>query len=99
MAITKPQIFELKFSSDTKYLENVEKLSSKVARYAKLSENESDDLGIVATELVNATKKYFAEKSVRIILSSSIMSRLCFMSSHMYYQILPKKLYLRFFCL
>ena len=49
----KPQTFELKFSSDTKYLENVEKLSSKVARYAKLSESDSDDLGIVTTELVN----------------------------------------------
>ena len=53
MTSTKPQIFELKFSSDTKYLENVEKLSSKVARYAKLSESDSDDFGIVTTELVN----------------------------------------------
>ena len=53
MAAIKPQTFELKFSSDTKYLENVEKLSSKVAQYAKLSESDSDDLGIVTTELVN----------------------------------------------
>lgn len=53
MASIKPRIFELKFASDTKYLENVEKLSSKVARYAELSESDSDDLGIVTTELVN----------------------------------------------
>ena len=53
MASPKPRKFELKFSSDTKYLENVEKLSTKVARYANLSESESDDLGIVTTELVN----------------------------------------------
>jgi serine/threonine-protein kinase RsbW len=53
MAIPKPRTFELKFSSDTKYLENVEKLSTKVARYANLSESDSDDLGIVTTELVN----------------------------------------------
>jgi serine/threonine-protein kinase RsbW len=53
MAIVKPRKFELEFSSDTKYLENVEKLSSKVAHYANLSESDSDDLGIVTTELVN----------------------------------------------
>ena len=53
MTSIKPQKFELKFSSDTKYLENVEKLSTKVAHYAKLSESDSDDLGIVTTELVN----------------------------------------------
>jgi len=53
MAALKPRKFELKFSSNTRYLENVEKLSSKVARYAKLSESDSDDLGIVTTELVN----------------------------------------------
>ena len=53
MTPLKPRKFELKFSSDTKYLENVEKLSTKVARYAKLSESDSDDLGIVTTELVN----------------------------------------------
>jgi serine/threonine-protein kinase RsbW len=53
MATLKLRKFELQFSSDTKYLENVEKLSSKVARYANLSESDSDDLGIVTTELVN----------------------------------------------
>jgi len=53
MAHIKPRKFELRFSSDTKYLENVEKLSSKVARYAHLNESDSDDLGIVTTELVN----------------------------------------------
>lgn len=53
MAFIKPRKFELIFSSDTKYLENVEKLSSKVARYANLNESDSDDLGIVTTELVN----------------------------------------------
>ncbi|MCK4754602.1 MAG: ATP-binding protein, partial [Calditrichia bacterium] len=53
MASLKPRKFELKFSSDIKYLENVEKLSSKVSRYAKLSDSDSDDLGIVTTELVN----------------------------------------------
>ena len=53
MVTPKSRIFELKFSSDTKYLEKVEKLSSKVANYSGLSESESDDLGIVTTELVN----------------------------------------------
>jgi serine/threonine-protein kinase RsbW len=53
MASIKPRKFELKFSSDTRYLENVEKLSTKVARYAHLNESDSDDLGIVTTELVN----------------------------------------------
>ena len=53
MASIKTRKFELFFSSDTKYLENVEKLSSKVARYAHLSESDNDDLGIVTTELVN----------------------------------------------
>ncbi len=53
MASLKPRKFELKFSSDIKYLENVEELSSKVSRYAKLSDSDSDDLGIVTTELVN----------------------------------------------
>ena len=53
MSSIKTRKFELFFSSDTKYLENVEKLSSKVARYAHLSESDSDDLGIVTTELVN----------------------------------------------
>jgi serine/threonine-protein kinase RsbW len=53
MASLKPRKFELKFSSDIKYLENVEKLSSKVSRYVKLSDSDSDDLGIVTTELVN----------------------------------------------
>ena len=53
MSEIKKKIFELEFSSDTKYLEKVEKLSTKVARYALLSESENDDLGIVTTELVN----------------------------------------------
>ena len=53
MASIKPRKFELFLASDTKYLENVEKLSSRVARYANLSESDSDDLGIVTTELVN----------------------------------------------
>ena len=53
MSEIKKKIFELEFSSDTKYLVKVEKLSTKVARYALLSESENDDLGIVTTELVN----------------------------------------------
>ena len=53
MSEIKKKTFELEFYSDTKYLEKVEKLSSKVARYALLSESENDDLGIVTTELVN----------------------------------------------
>jgi serine/threonine-protein kinase RsbW len=73
MASQKPRVFELKFSSDTKYLENVEKLSTKVARYAKLSESDSDDLGIVTTELVNNAihhgNKNDPEKLVHIIFS------------------------------
>jgi serine/threonine-protein kinase RsbW len=70
MTTLKSRKFELQFSSDTKYLENVEKLSSKVARYANLSESDSDDLGIVTTELVNNAihhgNKNDPEKQVRI---------------------------------
>ena len=73
MASPKPRKFELKFSSDTKYLENVEKLSTKVARYANLSESDSDDLGIVTTELVNNAihhgNKNDPDKLVHIIFS------------------------------
>lgn len=73
MAVIEPQIFELEFSSDTKYLEKVEKLSSKVAHYAHLSESDSDDLGIVTTELVNNAihhgNKNNPNKSVQIIFS------------------------------
>lgn len=53
MADIKSRQFELKFSSDTKHLERVEKLSTQVANYARLNESDSDDLGIVTTELVN----------------------------------------------
>jgi serine/threonine-protein kinase RsbW len=63
--------FDLEFFSDTKYLEEVEKLSSKVARYALLSESENDDLGIVTTELVNNAihhgNKNDPKKKVQII--------------------------------
>jgi serine/threonine-protein kinase RsbW len=53
MATIKPKKFELEFSSDTKHLESVERLSTQVAKYAQLNESDSDDLGIVTTELVN----------------------------------------------
>ncbi|TFH02725.1 MAG: ATP-binding protein [Calditrichales bacterium] len=53
MTDIKEKTFELKFSSDTRHLEKVEKLSSRVGRYAGLSESDLDDLGIVTTELVN----------------------------------------------
>jgi serine/threonine-protein kinase RsbW len=45
--------FESEIYSDTEYLSKVEKMSVKVARYAKLNDSDTDDLGIVATELVN----------------------------------------------
>jgi len=45
--------FTLEIPSDSVYLAKVEKLSSKVAKIAKLNESDSDDLGIVTTELVN----------------------------------------------
>jgi serine/threonine-protein kinase RsbW len=65
--------FELEFFSDTKYLEMVEKLSSRVARYALLSESENDDLGIVTTELVNNAihhgNKNDPKKRVQIIFT------------------------------
>jgi serine/threonine-protein kinase RsbW len=71
MATQKSQKFKLKFSSDTMYLEKVEKLSSKVARLAGLSESHSDDLGIVTTELVNNAihhgNKNDPDKDVQII--------------------------------
>jgi serine/threonine-protein kinase RsbW len=45
--------FFLQIDSDTRYLRKVERLSAQVARYATLSESQSDDLAIVTTELVN----------------------------------------------
>jgi serine/threonine-protein kinase RsbW len=73
MATRKSQKFKLKFSSDTVYLEKVEKLSSKVARLAGLSESISDDLGIVTTELVNNAihhgNKNDPDKEVQIIFT------------------------------
>ncbi len=53
MGKKKPKSFILEISSDSKYLSKVDKLSAKVARYAKLTNSDSDDLGIVTTELVN----------------------------------------------
>lgn len=53
MAAEKAKTFQLIISSDTANLSEVEKLSEEVARFAKLNESESDDLGIVTTELVN----------------------------------------------
>jgi len=53
MAETKSKSFQLIISSDTKHLTKVEKLSEEVARFASLDESDSDDLGIVTTELVN----------------------------------------------
>lgn len=53
MADKADKTFIIEIESDTKHLPQVEKLSEKVARFAKLNESESDDLGIVTTELVN----------------------------------------------
>ena len=53
MAKIKSKSFILEITSDSKYLSKVDKLSAKVARYAKLTNSDSDDLGIVTTELVN----------------------------------------------
>jgi serine/threonine-protein kinase RsbW len=53
MAEGKAKTFQLIISSDTTNLVEVEKLSEEVARFADLDESESDDLGIVTTELVN----------------------------------------------
>jgi serine/threonine-protein kinase RsbW len=53
MAKKKSKSFLLEITSDSKYLSKVDKLSAKVARYAKLTNSDSDDLGIVTTELVN----------------------------------------------
>jgi serine/threonine-protein kinase RsbW len=73
MGEIKKKKFELEFFSDTKYLEEVEKLSTKVAGYARLSESENDDLGIVTTELVNNAihhgNKNDPSKKVKIIFT------------------------------
>jgi len=45
--------FSIEIDSDTKFLSQVEKLSEQVASYAQMDESDSDDLGIVTTELVN----------------------------------------------
>jgi len=45
--------FSIEIDSDTKFLSKVEKLSEQVASYAQMDESDSDDLGIVTTELVN----------------------------------------------
>jgi serine/threonine-protein kinase RsbW len=53
MTETKSKSFQLTISSETRHLTQVEKLSEEVASYANLDESDSDDLGIVTTELVN----------------------------------------------
>ena len=50
---TKTKIFSITIPSNTLYLERVEKLTAEVSDYAKLTQNECDDLSIVVTELVN----------------------------------------------
>ena len=66
----KEKTFILEIESDTRYLSRVEKLSEEVAAYAKMDESESDDLGIVTTELVNNAihhgNKSNPEKKVRV---------------------------------
>jgi serine/threonine-protein kinase RsbW len=73
MSKKKTKTFNLEISSDSKYLSKVDKLSAKVARYAKLDNSSSDDLGIVATELVNNAiyhgNKNDPNKKVRIVFS------------------------------
>ena len=53
MAGKKQKHFELEIKSISKHLSKVERLSEKVARYADLNQSDTDDLGIVTTELVN----------------------------------------------
>jgi serine/threonine-protein kinase RsbW len=53
MAEKKKKHFELDIKSHSRHLGEVERLSEKVAKYANLNQSDTDDLGIVTTELVN----------------------------------------------
>jgi serine/threonine-protein kinase RsbW len=53
MAQIEKKSFNLEIASDTRYLSKVERLSEQVAKHAQMDESDSDDLGIVTTELVN----------------------------------------------
>ena len=71
MISNKTQKYSIEIPSDNAFLNEVEKLSVKVARKAKLNESDSDDLGIVTTELVNNAihhgNKDNPKKKVKII--------------------------------
>ena len=70
MSEIKEKRFNLEINSDTRFLSQVEKLSEEVAAYAQMDESESDDLGIVTTELVNNAihhgNKSNPQKKVRV---------------------------------
>jgi len=53
MVERKQKQFELEINSASHHLGKVERLSEKVAKYADLDQSDTDDLGIVTTELVN----------------------------------------------
>lgn len=75
MPTIETKTFDLEIMSDTKYLTRVEKLSEEVASYAQMDESDSDDLGIVTTELVNNAihhgNKSDPSKKVRVTFSVS----------------------------
>jgi len=53
MTEKKKKQFKLDIKSNSRHLGKVERLSEEVARYANLNQSDTDDLGIVTTELVN----------------------------------------------
>lgn len=75
MPTIETKTFDLEILSDTKYLTRVEKLSEEVATYAQMDPSDSDDLGIVTTELVNNAihhgNKSDPSKKVRVTFSVS----------------------------
>ncbi len=70
MARIEAKTFALEINSDTRLLSKVERLSEEVAQYAQMDESDSDDLGIVTTELVNNAihhgNKNNPDKKVRV---------------------------------
>ena len=69
--------FQLIISSDTTHLTKVEKLSEEVARFAQLDESDSDDLGIVTTELVNNAIHHgnHDDPSKKVIISFTVNTK------------------------
>jgi serine/threonine-protein kinase RsbW len=77
MAEKKQKQFELEIHSASQNLGKVERLSEKVAKYAELDQSDTDDLGIVTTELVNNAIHHGNknDSSKKVFISFSVNSK------------------------